>query len=905
MSEQAAKEQYEVERRVMRGMDNFTDLSLLPDDYYRETKNLTVNGGLHETRPGSTRYGSCTFAGLVGEQHGMTFITTAQGEWCLAHIGAFVYAALVGSGAAPTRLTTTIFGSSSVFPDLDHPSREPFVKCQLEFDINGFRVYKILFRSRGGCRYIEHSEFDGAWTYRDAGVADISFTLATTPGVFAGPFGTYRVRMCGARYISGVKLWESPVTGKTIAGVVADYQEVTLTAALLPTASLSFSNLGGITHIIFQATRVLDMVPGTNFSKNGNDPTIFYEAGTSATGIGSGLPADTGYLLGSLQVPCTDTKNFLVVPAHEISVFYGGLLFFVDKTKSQSRIFIAGADGLTYHNELYNPAQFIPADEADGKSITALEMVGPHLTVWKENKTGVILNADPLGSVTWRDRKIGAPAQGCVSMLTDTQAIVLCHDGVLRVFDGNTYDHGLELGASVEISNPVRNYTERIDPTTVNFVWHREKLHLVHGEVGARRALVFHPRENYEWTPWDGMTHFVNALAENELKWIYMDRDSGQLYEQSPLDPVYLDRDRDVIQWYRHDSALWPKNRRNSMVIEDCFLEGVFTMITEAHFELDEQRVVGAGVGVSPLAGMKANVNQRWFKCWPESEAELRCHSLELILEGIGYSLHRATQYRVIEEASLGVPSVPSERQDVLAYLPAWQAQVVFYSRFELDDAMQYDFSGHRRNMDWYPGDGGRALRSHLADMPPYGGEVLSAMLESSSGWVVRSWDGMDYLGDDDGACSASQTFEAVLARVDASSAYLEDASGVNGTWQIKINADGSVQFQLYTFGATTKRWQWVTAAGVILPSGPLTPYTLQACLSNDGDSMKAWIGLSSAVLAEVTLTRSALAADSGYVGNRILSRGSSLYLSHFRRLGQIRTEPEARIFHNVIKGLM
>ena len=899
MSEQAAKESYEVERRVMRGMDSFADLSLLPDSFYRETRNLTVNGGIHETRPGSTRYGAASFAGIAGEQHGMTFITTLQGEWCLAHIGNGLYAAIIGSGAAPTRIVD-LSGVVVVVSDSNHPSRQPFVKIQLAFDTGGFRIYKILFRSSGEVKVIEYAESSASWLARGA-LNPVIGMVAAVGG--AGPFayipGTYRIRICAIRIVNGVRISQSPVTGGLIPDV--GYQQLSIAAGQSISIGFGLGPLGGTTHVLFQLTRVLSFVGGTSFSNNGNDPEIYYEAGT----------IDLNTLVGdvdptSLTIPCQDTRNFLSIPPHYVSVFYGGIIFFVDPSKSGSRIFSSGADGFSVHSELYNPGSFIPCDEADGKIITAMEIIGPHLGVWKENKTGVVLNRNPEGDITWRDRKIGAPAQGCVAMLTEKQAAVLCHDGRVRLFDGNSYDHSLTLtDRGVEISNPIRNISERIPYDTVTFAWHREKLHLLYEYLGNRRALVLHPRENYEWTPWQDLSHLVNALAENETRWIFMDADSGFLFEQSPLDAVYLDRDKDIIQWYRHDSALWPKARRSSMVIEDCFLEGIFDMLTEAHFELDEQRVVAAGVGISPLSGIKASKNQRWFKCWPPENVELRCHSLELVLQGIGYSLHRATQYRVIEEASLGIPSVPAVEGDIFAYLPAWGAPVVFYARFEQDAEMQYDFSGHRRNLTWKSGVGGLALRTHTPSMPPYGGETIVSNGDTESGWIALGWDGMDFIGDVDGACSEDQTFEFVFAATDSLGDYMMRASGPNGTMDIDIATTGSIIARLYTNGGTPKRYSWNSPLGIVQMSGPDDPYVLQLCLFNGGDSLKAWFGKAAAALTEINMPRTDFGSDSGYVGDFRIAMESNLHISHFRRLARIRDTAEAKSFHNLIKGTL
>lgn len=947
MSEQAAKEQYEVERRGWIGMDSRSDLSNIPENVFRETKNLTIEGGIHKTRPGSSRYGSVSFAGIVGEQHGMIFISTIQGEWCLAHIGRGLYTALAGSNAAPARVQNILVGvTTGAIPtayDLDvsdsnHPSRQPFVKIQQEFGSSGYRVFKILFRSASSCKIIEYRESNETWSVRDPSSTHTYQFLSggsyyTLSGFYifcesigaVAPIpvqipGLYRIRVKPARIIDGVRLFEAPSFGTRFDGgggyysnELPGYVEFTLLSAAqalrirIDRQSGLYYYPSGCTHWIVESTKVLEIIPGTDFSKNGNDPTIFYEVGSypqinSASSGNALLQADID--LSSLSIPKNDNAFYQKIPGHDVSVFSGGLLFFSGGL-TRSRIFIAGSDGISVHSEMYNPAEFIPADESDGKIITALENIGDDVGVWKESKTGIILNRDFLSPIAWRDLKIGATQQGCVSVISENQAVVLCHDGVLRVFNGSAYDSNLEIGSELrDLSKNISNISNRIQPETVLFIWHRRKLYLIHGMLGSRRALVLHADEGYGWTPWEDLTHFVNALAENELKWIVMDEATGFLFEQSALDPVYLDRDKDQIEWSRHDSPLWPRNRRNSMVIEDCFVEGIFGLLTEAHFELDEQRVVSAAVGVSPSPGVRANVNQRWFKAWPDNGVELRCHSLELFMQGFGYSLHRSVQFRIIEEASLGVPSVPTVRGDIFAMLPNWNAPVVIYNRFEIDAESQYDFSGKRNNLSWFPGISGAALRSHLDSMPPYGGEQAIPLTETDSGWYTDSWDGMDYLGDSNGACSKSQTFEIVFAYT-GGVVYLEDAVNVNGTWQIKINADGSIQFQLFTYGATTKRWQWISAVGAVSVVPPLTPYVLQVSLHGDGDLLSAWLSLASSVLAALPLTRSALAADSGYVGNHVLMRGSGSYLSHFRRLARIRTEAEARVFHNVIKGLL
>lgn len=914
MSEADAKETYEVERRVMRGMDNFTDLSLLPEDYYRETVNLTVNGGIHETRPGSTRYGQASFAGLDGEQHGMTFITTLQGEWCLAHIGNALYAAIAGNGDAPTRILD-LAGAALVVSDSNHPARRPFVQIQLEFDTGGFRIYKILFRSKGGCKVIEYREADATWVGRAPAVYSnldtlFSLSVVAVPGT-GSPLGTYRVRLVPARIVNGVRIMEGPSFASVYAGDLTPYQQITLSAIgsiVQVTISAKGTVHASLTHWIIECTRELNFVGGTEFSSNGNDPSIFYEGGfppiDNATLV---TPTGFGINTGSLTTPKPDTRNFLAIPAHDLSVFQGGILFMGGLGQSQSRIFAAGADGLSIHSEIYNPGKFIPVDEADGKVMTALEIVGPHLGVWKENKTGVVLNLDPLGAVVWRDRKVGAPAQGCVHMLTENQAAVLCHDGALRFFDGSAYDHSVQLGDSgVEVSNPIRNYTSYILANglalTATFIWHQEKLHLLYDILGNRRALVLHPRESYEWTPWRDLVHQVNALAENELRWIFMDPDSGLLYEQSPLKAVYLDRDKDLIQWRRHDGALWPKNRRSSMVVEDVFLEGIFGMLTEAHFELDEKRVIGAAVGLSPNPGTKATTKQRWLKAWAEANAELRCHSMQLVLEGIGYSLHRAMQYRVIEEASLGVPSVPDTEGDPFMYLPTWQAPVVIYARFEQDAETQYDFSGHRRNLIWQPGVAGDGLRSHVDAMIPYGGEYTQGPAVDA-GWVVPSWDGMDYIGDDDGVCSRPQTFEFVFCLADSENVYFQNGFNEKGGFQIFSPGDGRFRFVLNTVGGTPKNHIWRSTDPVMGVSTPDDPYVMQICLYNGGDSLRVWCGKASEKLSEVEIYRTEV--FSFFHTSLLIGGFSNIYLSHFRRLLSLRTEQEARAFHNYIKGTL
>lgn len=893
-------ESYVIDRRTIRGTDLYTDISRLPDTILRDSKNLTIDGGVVKTRPGSNRYGINEFS-LTGTPRALHCISTAQGEWCLVHVNSRIRAGLATSALAGYIQNTS--GLDLIVPDTYHPSRKPFVPLGYEFNSSGDLILKVLFRNRAGCKVLEYNGTTSTWLARDPSIGSgTSYFSLATAAISNQEAGRYRIRVVPARVVSGVRVAEGAAFARSSSLTDKPYQEIEIiTAGDSIRITITHSGLSvDVTHWVVEATRPIVFASGTDFSVNGNDPTIFYEVSLTAKSGGATTVIDLNF--NNISTPKTDTRNFLPIPGHELSVFSGGTLFFAGISGNQSRIFAAGADGVSTHSEMYNPALYVPADESDTKAITDLAIIGDHLGVWKENKTGILISRNIDSPVVWRDRHIGAPAMGCVTVMSESLAVVLCHDGQIRLFDGSSYDHNKTiLDTEAPISEPMRTITEGLvsgATSLVSFVWHREKLHLLYTSSGARKALVLFPRDGFGWMPWDGLTHELNALAENETKWIYLETSDSFLYEQSPIAGASKDRGTINISWSRHDAPIWPQSRLNSMNFERIFLEGIFDTLTKARFRFNESETITALVGTSPDSGTPEQAYRRWYELFAPEGTEMQARCLEVLTEGIGPSTQRALVISVNESAELGIPFTPSVRQDIFANLSPQFARMVAHLRFDTLVTTQPDYSGNGRDVVW---TGGAYIS--LPTSIPYGG-VLAAS-GGTNGFVSASWNGMDYIGDVAGACSLPQTFEYVFSKqTPGVIAYLENANRGGDTWQVRILANESIVVELFTTGASQRRWAWATPAGFYnIASSAASPFILQITLFDTGNQVKIWGSKASSSLIEATVTRT-VGFSSGYGGLWSVGALSDIRISHLRRMARIREESEARNFHNWIKGL-
>lgn len=845
-------ETYPVEQRGFSGTDKRRDRSLITADFFSDSSNLTLEEGVVKARLGSTRWGTLSFAAVVGTRRSFHTIDVGTVDFVLVHIGTKLYRGL------KTDLTPTAIQTLSAVDVAVTDAESEFLDYGMDFSSGGQRVLKVLFKQAAGCKILEYSEATAAWTARTPSLdlSTLSRLFVGEAGFYSGPpiaEGTYRVRLIALRVINGVRLLESAVFAEDFDGVKRPYGAVTvgvgngITVVVEGTAPPP-----GATHWMIQCTRELALVGGSSYSNNGNDPTVFYE--TPLVAISATFAADGSQAwevdASNMAVTCLDTQYFLPLPGHLISCYSGGVVFFGGVNLAKSRIYRAGGLGFIYHNEMYNPASFYAAEESDGKDLTALAIVGDHLGVWKENKTGIVPNCEPDVKVIWRDKKIGTLYRKAVAATSEDQIIVLCHDGLLRIFDGSAYSSRKRLeDGEKDLSNKVRSITESIDAATVSFIWHREKLHLLYGASGSRKALVLHPGDGFGWMPWTSLQHEWNSLVDNENSWIYLSTTDSLLYEQSPTTETYLDRGSVVVAWNCWFAPVFPKNRKNKIQLLQWLVEAYFQYLFTGYFKVDGGRLITADARGIPDPSLAEFVYFQYFKL--HSTVSVFGLFFEAYLAGEGKVILRSNQSQVKETALLGTGYTSVAGHEQYDYLPIWIGQCVLHLRFDEDVATAYDYSGNNRDHVYSAGTGG--TRTFDATLIPGGGQSLVA--GTDSGYFDADWDGLDYIGDDDGYNSSPLVFEYVASFPTLASAQTIHQGG-DGTdyWRLQINTDGSLQFDIQTDALA---YSFTTAAGVIVAGA--TQYTIQFILSNGGMNGQFYAAPRTGSMAANLTTRSAL----------------------------------------------
>lgn len=656
------KNEFEQEFRAWKGLDLRTDRSLIPYTHFTYNQNQILERGVLKLRLGSTEWGALGFSTLPGTFRSGSIVDTGVDDYGVFHKGTKLYYGLK-EASAPTAMLDVSGGAVTV---VDAESEiTPF---GYSVGSGGERVIKLLFKQTAGCKIME---FDGTvWKCRNAGIANdtFSFTISETGGGINQPIGAYRVRVVARRMVSDVCTSESAPSGKSTGTGVDDkgYQEVTLSASTNRIqVNLVHSGLDSqVTHWQVQVTKALNFPSGSVYSDNGNDPTIYFETlSVPVTASPQAIQID----VSALELICPDLIGYEPVPGHLISTYSGGILFFGGVNPFPSRIYKSGISGFYYHNELYNPFEFYSADEGDGTQLIGLSEVSDHLFVIKETKTGIVPNKALDGLIIWRDFRLGCLHRKAFHQLTKDTMVILCNDGVLRRFDGVSYVDRVDPLSSQQsaFSDNVRAESEEIDSSTVSFVYHADRLHLIYGEEGERKALVLHPQEDFAWTSWDGLAHDFSFLADNGRTWVYFHEDL--LWEQN-FPGTFTDRGED-IPWEITFAVLRPElSPRNIIKMYRCSVEGYFTSAVAGTLNCNAGYLVTPSVNIVPDPALVENQFIQWFNVCPSTAAF--GNFLELTLSGIGNHFIRGINWDVVER--VGRKPISQGGYDPSGLVPDW-----------------------------------------------------------------------------------------------------------------------------------------------------------------------------------------------------------------------------------------
>lgn len=833
--------------QAFKGTDRRTDRTLIPTSFFSDASNIVLERGIVKTRLGSTLWGNLSAAAIAGTTRRIFPVDVGASDYVLLHRGTGIYYGLKAS-ASFTQVADIAGGNLAVAD-----AESEFENFGYTVGASGERVVKVLFKQAAGCKELQFNSTTGLWVGMSAGIANTTFSFVLSELVGGGTnqaVGTYRVRLVAQRKIGTIRTSESASTGKvTTTSEDKGYQEIALSAAtnriqaVITHAALDSQ----VTHFQFQVTKALSFAGGSVYSNNGNDPTLYFECTVAATAA-SPITVVLNVANDQLELVCPDLIGYEPLPGHLISVYAGGILFFGGIAPYHARIFYSGTSGYYYHNTLYNPLAWIPADEGDGQLLTDLEIVSDHLCVLKEGKTGILPNKNLDAPIVWRDKRIGTLHRSAAANISEDQLIVLCQDGILRLFDGVSYTNKKDIdGQPFDFSEVVRPLTESMDPSTVTYLWHKERLHLLYGAAGSRKALVLHPRDNFGWTPWTGLQHEWNGLVDNGNSWVFLY--NNRIYEQSPTTATYLDFGTTAIAWSMVFAPLHPKNQRNKIWMQLSLLEGAFANIFNAIFRTDGGFITTSAVNASPDPSLTDFQYIQWFKLFPSTQ--VYGQFIELTLAGSGSMLLRKKHWRVIEKDTGTAGWSFTSEYEPYYFEPLWATNVLLHLTMDADSVTARDYSGHNRDHLWSGGTGG--TRAHDSTLVPGGGE--SAVAGLGSGWTDADWTAMDYIGDSAGLNSASLTYEYVISFPTLASLQVIQEGG-NGLyyWRILVNTDGSLEFQLLTSALSYK---FKTAAATIVAGA--TQYTIQFVLSNGGQNGQFYVAPRTSAFAVVTTTRSAL----------------------------------------------
>lgn len=865
MSVQQQTEKWEDEVRGLYGVDKRTDRSLLAKQNFSDCKNLILEKGVAKTRPGSIAWGTLSFAATIGTIRGKLYtIEVGSDTFCLLHVGTKLY-----YGKKTNLIPTTVKDLSAVDVAV-YDQDSSFEDWGFYYGTTGQAVVRVLFKQQPSianpaarCLALEMQESTGIFVGMNAGISS-STTLVTAqalPSSYpAQTLGVYYYRVTPLRIIDGIRIAAGAPTG-------ALYQEYALAGSVQPRPFATFEITNSaeyyqiqvdrsatldpqVTHYMLEITKELDFSESDVVSANGNDPNLFFEDVTVAVAN----PAYININNANTDRFTTTAPNiwgYQPIPGHLVSVFTAGILWFGGAGTFPSRLYHSATTGYSWHYGLYDPTAFHAVEESDKKTITAMMVVSDHLVIWKQNKTCILANRDPAApQVTWRDRKVGILWRTCAESLSQDEAVCLCHDGMVRLFNGVEYSSQKDLqGVQADISDKVRAITDVIDSTTVTFIWHRERLALIYGATAARKAIILHPKESMEWMPWGDLEHEWNALVSNDNTWIYLSTITRTFFEQSPASTeTYLDRGSVAVAWNATPVPVQGKVRKNKIMLDQLLIEGYFQYIMDCFITIDGGREVTAVVRGTPDPEHRENQYQNWYKIAPDQAVNGNFYTLTL--SGTGKCILRAFFHRVYERMlnTPGWSSASTYRS--YFFLPAWASRVLMHLRFDQDSNTAQDYSGSLRDYTFEPGFG-IGTRTFDATLLPGGGQSLVGAIGSG---YYSDWDGLEGLFDADGLLVQSVTFEKIdVFPSMASEVTLMDGGDGVYYWRLYVTTAGALAFRVYTAGLS---YLFSTASGIVAAGS--VAYSVQFVYSNGGLNGQFYAGALTGDASAITTIRAA-----------------------------------------------
>lgn len=569
-----------------------------------------------------------------------------------------------------------------------------------------------------------------------------------------------------------------------------------------------------------------------------------------------------------------DRIELLPLPAASIGCFHGNRIYVSavnDSTlddQSRNNIYYSNYAGTKYAAQ-HNPLNFVQTGR-DGQQMKKLISFEKDLIGIKEAKTGRLPGGNVDLEFETLDFRIGIESMNLAAYIPAVGIVAITNDhGDFRILGYDLkWAHSLN---KMDISLPIRNETAAMTAANVSFGYIDGKLMI---NDGAGTFYVLNEKEGRGWGTYDypqavtqrlfvfangsraaivsKSTHLVeieltstdddvntaddttdNDIELSETTWRWQSQDGRDNLEAQYL-AIAAQLSAPLIGIPYVNGLPWPSapTAVESQFVPDPAIHGADDALTDAEYRLYLEPVT-----VGSMAWCRLRGNFVHYVLTTTAPAIMRSKRLSAVVDEDGMAFGEFD---------------PFQRALYANKLPNWEAPPVLLFNFDDDGVTLYDQSGQSQHHTW----AGLGTRAHITSMPPRGGE--SAVGATGSGWYRSGFEAMAYIGDDAGANSADLAFRWVLNCPSLSATVYFQGGGSSGAddyWQIKVNTDGSLQFELLT---STLSYKWKTAAGVIVAGA--TIYTVLFFLTSGGAAGQFYVAeRTAAETTEKTTTRSAL----------------------------------------------
>lgn len=553
-----------------------------------------------------------------------------------------------------------------------------------------------------------------------------------------------------------------------------------------------------------------------------------------------------------MRVATLDYMDLTPIPASPCGCQHKGRIWFAsDAGKLQySKI----TD--TPYSEVYSPQDFVLCDPGDGQSIVWMTGMDKDLIIFKEGKTGRVMDGDPAMGFNLLDKVVGLSHIKLAAYLPSLGIVAITGDQKdVRLFG---YDLLWKNISGEDIAKRIRSVTKSIAqaPTYAAFAWINGKLAVSPGDG---TLWMLHAEEGLGWTrytyPMGGESQFLLSFSNGSRLAVFgRGRFAIEIETDKDAYGEPIDTDVNLLGEEVEIEREWTTHRFQSGKGRDMLDFDKFSVVGELSYPIYAMAYSNGRPWPSNLDSDETLFTPDPAQMTGYSELMEREYTLRIKPPApCGSFLHfafRTTGPCSIRSQELSAYVQTEVRQDFDPFQifrrkkvgPPWSNQALCVLTFDDDlDGQAIDYSGWARHHTYDPGEGGSM--SHLPGFSPGNGARFLA--GSGAGLFPAYWQGMEGMGDDeDGLNSRARSWKLVLRQTEAADAVLayggdplEDAN----YWRLRLTSAGTLIFES---GIEAAAYTFTSPTGILVPD---TEYALCFTLTNGGENGQFYLNRLSA----------------------------------------------------------